>query len=264
MLTRPASIEDYHSFTRLFPALGVPDPTPSESRFVEAILPDATVALHGGEVVGIVWARRRGDRLHVVYLIVDDAHRRQEVGKMLMLAAAAHGRALGLERWMLNVKPDNIAARGLYARSGMKETISSVSMKLDWADVHRLPHAPIATAVAPLSNDARFEAVAGLGLGPGELAALRTLPGRVFYGAESEGRPVGLVAFDASFPGVSPFRVCEPCHARALLEAVRPLALHDHVYAFVEGDADLEGVLTSVGAVASLRTLRMEGEIPRN
>jgi hypothetical protein len=35
------------------------------------------------------------------------------------------------------------------------------------------------------------------------------------------------------------------------------------VYAFVEGDADLETLLTSVGAVASLRTLRMEGEIPR-
>lgn len=262
MHTRPASIGDYAAFTRLFPALGVPDPTPSEARFAEAILPDAYVAEDAADVLGIVWARKRGVKLHVVYLIVDEVHRRRGVGRALMGAAAEHGRSLGLATWMLNVKPENTAARRLYSAIGMREVMASVSLKLAWASVARLPLSPATTEVTPLTDDARFEAVPGLGLGHSELAAMRALPGRVFYGAESEGQPVGLVAFDAAFPGVSPFRMTAPIHARALLESVAPLAQHDHVHAFVEGDPALEELLTSVGATPSLRTLRMEGDIP--
>ena len=78
---RPAAPSDYDAFTRLFPALAVPDPVPSLERFTGAILPDATVVLDArDEVVGLTWTRARGAKLHIVYVITDAAHRRRGGG----------------------------------------------------------------------------------------------------------------------------------------------------------------------------------------
>jgi GNAT superfamily N-acetyltransferase len=262
MIVRPAAAVDHAVLVRLFPELGVPDPVPSRDRYIDSIAPDALVAVGGEDVLGIVWARQRGDVLHVVYLITDPLCRRRGIGMALMEAAAARGRALGLEQWMLNVKPDNAAARALYAKCGMVTVMESASMRLTWDSVARLPASPAGTTVNPLQDDGPFEAA--LGMGHGELAAMRALPGRVFFGAVHENVPVGVIGFDAAFPGASPFRFRAPVYARALLEAVRPLARPGDValHAFVEGDPPLEAALAAVGAVANLRTLRLAGPLP--
>jgi GNAT superfamily N-acetyltransferase len=258
-----ASAADYPSFARLFPELVVPDPVPSVERFAESIAPQAIFVRDGDAVVGYAWARPRGARLHIVHVITDPAYRRRGVGRALMDALAERGRAAGFRRWMLNVKPENVAARELYAQCGMQVVLEGVSLRLAWADVPRLASsAGVTTRPLAPADDARFEDA--LGLTRGDFSASRTLPGRVFVGAEVEGRAVGCVSFDPSFPGASVFRVSAPEHARAVLEAIRPHALpeHDRLMVFTEGDPALEAALLAAGAGVILRVLRMEGDLP--
>jgi ribosomal-protein-alanine N-acetyltransferase len=258
-----ASAADYPAFARLFLELVVPDPVPSAERFAESIAPQAILLRDGDAVVGYAWARPRGERLHIVHVITDPAHRRRGVGRALMDALAGRGRAAGIRRWMLNVKPENVAARELYVGCGMQVVLEGVSVRLAWADVARLPPSPgVETRSLAPADDARFEDA--LGLTRGDFTVSRALPGRVFVGAEADGRAVGCVAFDPSFPGASVFRVSAPGHARALLEAIHPHALpqHDRLLVFSEGDPALAAALLGAGAEVVLRVLRMEGDIP--
>jgi GNAT superfamily N-acetyltransferase len=253
---------DYPVFARLFPELAVPDPVPSADRYAGGIAPQAIFLRDGDVVVGYAWARPRGERLHVVHVITDPAHRRRGVGRALMDALAERGRAAGHSRWMLNVKPENTAARELYTRCGMQVVLEGVLLRIAWADVARIAPAP-AVAVRPLgpADDPRFEEA--LGLARGDLSVCRSTPGRVFVGAEAGGTPVGCVAFDPAFPGAPLVRARAREHVRALLEGVRPHALpqHDHLHAFVEGDPALDASLVAAGAQVIMRTLRMEGDI---
>jgi hypothetical protein len=181
-----------------------------------------------------------------------------------MAALAARAKREGFARWMLNVKPENVAARALYERVGMQVTLESVSMRIEWVDVARLPlrdgTQPRALAAA---DDARFEEA--LGAPTGEIASYRALD-RILSGLErlDDGTPLGFLAFDPSFPGASPFRVRRPEHARALLESIRAHALPElgHMLLFVEGDPALEAVLTAAGGRPAMRVLRMEGDVP--
>lgn len=137
-----ASPGGYAAFARLFPELAVPEVTPSATYFATTIVPDAIVLRHGGAVVGYACARPRGDRLHVVHVITDPEYRRRGVGRALMAAVAERARAAGFQRWRLNVKPENLAARALYERWGMKVVLASVSMRVGWSDVERIPCTP--------------------------------------------------------------------------------------------------------------------------
>jgi ribosomal protein S18 acetylase RimI-like enzyme len=257
----PALAADYPAFARLFPELAVPEDTPSADRFAQTIAPDAIVLRDGDGVVGYAWARPRGEQLHVVHVIADPAHRRRGVGRALMAAVAERGRGAGFRRWMLNVKPENVAARALYERCGMRVVLASVSMRIAWADVARIALAPgvVARPLSP-ADDARFEDA--FALSPGELSAFRAL-GRMIVAAEDAGGAVGVVAFDASYPGAGLLRAVAPAHTRALLDGIRSHALphHDHLHVLVEGDPALEATLTAAGAQAGMRALRMEGDI---
>lgn len=257
-----ASTADYPAFARLFPELVVPEAAPSAERFAEAIAPDAMFLREGEAVVGYAWARRRGDSLHVVHVVVARSHRGRGAGRALMNAVAARGRALGLRRWMLNVKPENVAARALYERCGMRAVHESASIRFAWADTTRLAEAPsVVTRILAAEDDEAFETA--LSLSKGELDGFRTTLGRTVVGGEVEGEPVGVLAFDPSLPGASPFRLRAPEHVRPLLEALRPHARpeHDFLFAFVEGDPALESCLLAAGGRVTMRALRMEGEI---
>ncbi len=113
-----ASPGDYAAFARLFPELAVSEVTPSATYFATTIVPDAIVLRHGDAVVGYACARPRGDRLHVVHVIADPEYRRRGVGRALMAAVAERARAAGFQRWWLNVKPENLAARALSTSDG--------------------------------------------------------------------------------------------------------------------------------------------------
>lgn len=257
----PALPADYAHFARLFPELGVPEATPSAERFVRIIAPEALMVREEAVVVGYLWARPRGDRMHIVHVISDPAHRGRGVGRALMEAAAERGLAAGFRWWMLNVKPGNVPALALYERCGMRVVHASVSMRIAWAQVARIAPSRGITArpLAP-ADDRRFEDA--LDLFRGELAAVRA-QGRILVGADDAERAVGVAAFDPGYPGAGLFRVRGPEPARALLEGIRRHALpgHDHLHVLVEGDPSLEATLATAGADAVMRMLRIEGEI---
>ena len=115
----PGRAEDYEAFARLFPALEVIEPTPSRDYFETSILPGAIFLRDENEVAGYAWMRVRGERMHVVHVIVDPVHRRKGIGRALMLAIAEKARASGFDCWMLNVKPENVVAQALYESVGM-------------------------------------------------------------------------------------------------------------------------------------------------
>lgn len=258
---RTGAAEDYAAFRLLFPELGVPEAPPSESRFLAQILPDLEVAVGAGsEVLGVAWSRARGPRWHVVHLIVAPEARRRGVGAALMRAAAARARSAGFERWMLNVKPENTAARALYASLGFVERVASASVQVDAAALSRLGAAP-GLVVEGLPEG--VTALPALGLGEGEPASSRAL-GRALLGARVAAEWVGFAAVDASFPGASPFRCAGPGVAGPLARAawegcppsIAALRLH------VEGDPALEAELVQAGAEVVMRVLGLEGPVP--
>lgn len=258
---RPGTPGDYAAFVALFPELGVPEEPPAEARFLAHMLPDFQVAVDGrGDAAGVVWSRGRGPRWHVVHLIVDPRARRLGVGRALMAAAASRARAAGFTRWMLNVKPENDAARALYRGLGFEERLESASVRVDADALARLSGAP-GLVVEPLPE--AVTALPALGLAEGEPAAARAL-GRALLGARVGGDWVGCAAVDASFPGASPFRCARAGVAGPLAAAawaccepgIEALRLH------VEGDPALERELVEAGAEVVMRVLGMEGEVP--
>jgi ribosomal protein S18 acetylase RimI-like enzyme len=257
LVVTPATAADYRFFARLFPELGVPEQPPSSERFAEMIAPHALFVRDGEDVVGYGWGRTRGDVFHVVHVITDPAHRGRGVGRAVMNAFAERARARGLSRWMLNVKPDNTPARALYESCGMRPTFESISVYFRWSDLERLPNCAAVVREPDPSEDATFEAALNTRIG--ELASFRAL-GRTIFVAESDG-PVGFLAYDPLFPGAAPFVVRDPTVARPLLSAVQPLATHDHLFVFAEGNPALEQTLTVAGGEPRMRVVRMEGEI---
>ena len=261
MQIRAATDDDADAYARLFQELAVPEGPPSRERFVGSVRDDVIVADEAGHVAAVAWARPRGALWHVVHLMTDPQRRRQGLGRALLQAVAARGRARGFSRWMLNVKPDNLAARSLYAAMGMQPTRSSAAVRLPITGISGLPRTND-VVVGPLGPD-RGEMPALLLL-PGELQAARELPGRVFVEARRDGACVGIAGFDPSFPGSPLFRVVDVPVARPLLEAIVPHARAEDVdiTVFVEGQPLLEDALCAAGGQVVMRVLRLEGELP--
>jgi hypothetical protein len=180
-----------------------------------------------------------------------------------MHAIAEHGRNAGFEKWMLNVKPENTAARALYESFGMRDAGESVSMRFRWNDISNLEKAADVTAreLAP-DEDATFEKA--LAFDPQEVSNYRALHRQIFGAENSMKEIVGVGVFDRGFPGVSPLRISSPNVARCLFEKMREHALpeHESIFVFVEKDPKLEITLTKANAEPAMRVLRMEGEIP--
>jgi aminoglycoside 6'-N-acetyltransferase I len=100
---------------------------PVEPRWVTAFLTDArhhmAVALDDGVVVGMVSAvdyvhPDKAPQLWINEVGVAPTHRRRGIGRRLLAAMLAHGRALGCTEAWLGTEEDNVAARGLYEQAG--------------------------------------------------------------------------------------------------------------------------------------------------
>ena len=84
------------------------------------------VALAGDEVVGMASGVHyvhpdKPPELWINEVGVAPRHRRQGIGKRLIAALLAHGRALGCTEAWLGTEVDNLAARRLYAAAGGHE-----------------------------------------------------------------------------------------------------------------------------------------------
>ena len=100
---------------------------PVDPRWAHAFLADPrhhmVVALDDGLVVGMASAvdyvhPDKAPQLWINEVGVAPSHRRRGIGRRLLEALLAHGRALGCTEAWLGTEPDNVAARALYESAG--------------------------------------------------------------------------------------------------------------------------------------------------
>jgi ribosomal-protein-alanine N-acetyltransferase len=247
---RAADIADYPVFARLFPELAVADPVPSREQFAAQMLPHVMIVEENAVPAGYAFWRCYGAVGHVGHVVVAPEARGHGLGGALVEEVRLRMTASGCTRWYLNVKQDNAPALRVYERAGMTVEREGWSLDTTWAKLDGLPKGDRVAALAPMIVPERDDATLAqhFGLDPGRLTALRQKPGEVMCAVYDQGVPVGLGAFDPTFPGVYPVCVVRTDVAYTLFQALRPHARHDHVHVTVEGDRTLYEVMCSAGA----------------
>lgn len=264
LTVRDAVEADHPRFSELFVELGVPEAPPSLDDYVERHMPLAFFVCDvQGRAVGYGLGRVAGPRWYVSNVVTAPEARRRGVGRAIMAEHARRARAHGLTQWALNVKRDNVAALALYEALGMSIAARSWAFGISWDDVSRLAPSDAHTTPAP-SPDHDLAIEAAFSLAAGTISSERQRPGRDLVVLWGGGAPVAFASFDPSFPGASPFKVRETRWARALFEAIRPLARpeHTHVRLTVEGDERLAEALTEAGARTHFELYSMRGLVP--
>jgi [ribosomal protein S18]-alanine N-acetyltransferase len=109
-------------------------------------------------LLGYFVAMAGADEWHLLNICIGPDWQGQGLGTALLAAVAAQGRALGLARWLLEVRASNTRARALYARHGFTEdglrrayypgvarredaVLMSRSLALETPTTERAPHA---------------------------------------------------------------------------------------------------------------------------
>jgi GNAT superfamily N-acetyltransferase len=255
---RPARPDDLPAFIRLFAELGVDDPVPSAERFTGEFVHRMRMAERAGEVVGYAIVDLLDGVAYVRHLVSAPSARRTGVGRALLLHVAAEASARGATRWVLNVKPDNVAAIALYESLGFRPTQWVHAMYIGWEDAVRAPRANVEVSVLPPEEDAATELATNVM--NGHLGTARALGGRMVLVARERGtgRTVGVSVYDPGFPGLYPFQAKSPGIAFALLAATRPYAPPDHEGVNMKLD-DLEAVKDAVLAAGGRKRLEVRG-----
>lgn len=259
-----ASREHHAEFARFFAGLELDDPVPEVDRWVAEMAPSTFFLSDGVRFVGYAFGDAYGERAYVVHLVVDAASRGRGVGRALMRELARRFRAAGSTSWELNVKPDNRSAIALYERCGMRARYASHALRIDWADVSKLPRSERvveARSVEPADDRAIERA---FDLPDGRVARVRGFAGQVLVQLVERDSVVAFARFDPSFPGCFPFRVADPEFARVLLEQLAPHARSGDpwIQLVIEDDEPTTAALRAVGARTSLEIVHMGGAIP--
>ena len=257
---RPAGTSDYPHFERWFPMLGSGDRVPSEAHWQERIMPQTILAARDGEPVGYCYAEAFAEDGYIRHLVVDPAARGGGVGRALIEAMQQSMREAGCRRWRLNVKPDNVPAVSLYRAMGMAIQHECASMRFRWSLQDRFP-SPSGT-LAVVEPDAELLATleGRFDLPRGQLVAAAAQPTTHLRAVVAD-RPVGMAAFDVSFPGAFPFHAESIDVAATLLHGLRPLAREPHMGVVVEGFEALEVALRDAGARVAFRFAHMRGPL---
>jgi ribosomal protein S18 acetylase RimI-like enzyme len=136
-------IEEHHAFDpRRFLAARVRTPADYAS-FLGTQLDDPDIAVlvadAGGDVAGYAYAANEGydwmalrgpaGVLHDV--VVDPAHRRRGVGRLLLQATLDYLKSRGAPRVVLFTAEQNEAAHGLFARMGFRRTMIEMTREID-------------------------------------------------------------------------------------------------------------------------------------
>lgn len=259
---RPARAADYESYARLVVELVPGDPVPPRSQFELDI--DGVFFAEGpkGEALGYAFVQHLGGLSYVRHLVVDESARRLGLGRALLREARARAVAAGSPKWILNVRPENVAAIALYESEGFVRTFRSLALRTVWSALEacfaRADRTVSVREIRP-EDDARVEAETGLL--HGQLAPLRARK-NVLLVAERDGRAIGCANFAPWFPGAYPFRAETPEVAFALLGALHPHRTEDETMNVVlEDQAHVAEALLAAGATLRLEIVRMEGPL---
>lgn len=260
----PARREHHGEFARFFAGLELDDPVPGVETWAAEMAPSTFFLADGARFVGYAYGDSYGARAYVVHVVVDAETRGRGVGRALMRELARRFRAAGSTSWELNVKPGNRRAIALYERCGMRAQYPSHALRIDWADVPKLPHSTRvveARGVEP-ADDAAIERA--FDLPDGRVARVRGFAGQVLVQLVERGSVVAFARYNPSFPGCFPFRVAEPALARVLLDELAPHARRGDpwIQLVIEDDERTTAALLAAGARTSLDIVHMGGAIP--
>ncbi len=263
---RCAMREDYPVFERLFPELATGDPVPTLDVWWASLAPHTFFLEREARPIGYVFLQILDGLGYIRHVIVDPEHRGGGAGRTLMQEAARRIREAGVERWCLNVKPDNEPAVRLYERMGMSFQHASVAMRMDWDIIVRLPEPPPEVTTRPLLPAADASVELALGLPAGLLVRQRAQPSIRLWVSRREREIVGVAAFSPSFPGAYPFVADTVEVVRSSLEAMRVDAdpRLDYVQLVIEGRPELAAALDEAGAERYLEFVHFAGSIPTN
>ncbi len=253
---------DYPDFARLFPELTTDHVPPSEPRWLAEMAATTLLAEEDGAAVGYLYAQPLAEMGYVRHLVVAPRARGRGVGRALLLAAGEGFLRLGIARWCLNVRPDNVPALRLYTSVGMKPIFESRFLRFeDWAQIDALPADPPGLSAGPCAPEDEARAEAETGLYAGTLTDARGRKGRTARVLREGGRFVGAAVLDPDVPGITPFVVATPGYAGALLRALRPYRRADiaHVEVRAEANPPLAAFLEAAGAAERMKTVRYEG-----
>jgi ribosomal protein S18 acetylase RimI-like enzyme len=261
---RPALPSDYEHYLRLFPELGVSDPPPLLSRWLEEHLDGSSVLCLGPEVVGYTMVREYPPDAFVVNLIVSREHQHEGLGRELMERLSARLRERGFVRWRLHVKTDNEPALRLYRRMGLE-----VHSRSDWLELPVTGLGNVATSPNPVflmpsleGSDARFEEL--FDLLPGTLHRMRRGGSSVLKVTSPRvGEELGLVVHSKELRRSVVFRLRDAEYLRSALQALLNLDPSSAQLGLVVADPDVNWCLRNAGAIVRLETYQMRGDIPQ-
>jgi len=263
---RPGTLEDYPVFARLFVELGVAEPPPPREVWAAELLP--LFFFDEGPQGPRAYAVRdvMGEVGFVGQLVVDPAFRGQGVGRRIMEELTRTFREHGCRRWALNVKRDNVAARGLYGSMGMKPTREATTFSVSPAHLAALPPAPPGLTVVPVTEQEWAPLTQAFRLLPFKLERLskRASHQVLRLARQGEAHPWSLGMMDLRGSGVLfPFFAASPGHARVLLEeALRRTGTPAPLHVVVMDDAPLTRLLREAGAPVELDMLELQGPLP--
>lgn len=268
LAARPATLAEYDQFARFFPELGTDDAVPSRDYWERSIAKDTLLFEEHGAVVAYAYVQPLRDVGYVRHVVVAPHCRGRGVGGAVMRAIAAHLRSHGCSRWCLNVKPDNEPAMRLYRSVGLEQVYTSITFRVTWGVVARLPRTgrPTAARMAEPPDDAAIEAA--FALLPGQIADARARGGVVllclFDPAAPDAAPLGFARFDPHYPGAFPYCVAAPDLAAPLLDAIRPHAPPEAqaISVTVEGDEALAAAFRDAGATVRMTIAHLRGQLP--
>jgi len=256
---RRAENSDYAAYVRLFAELAIPDPVPTEEKFVSMQVSQMWVACgDDADVRGYVTMRPYGATAHVIQLAVDSKFRGKRIGEQLLEHVRCEARAAGCTRWYLNVKRDNAPALRLYERVGMTVELESVAMSIKWDKV------PPATPTARLAHpDDDREICIRYNILAERLAMFRARDFTLITLRDEMDGIIGFAAFAPSFPGAASFCAMRSELAADLLAAIRPHAKpeFDFVRVTVEGDRTLADAVLALGAELTFELLRLSSPL---
>jgi ribosomal-protein-alanine N-acetyltransferase len=253
---REAQRRDYGAIHVLYRELAVPDPAPDEAEWARDLMPATLVVDDDGAVGGFATFRGHGASGRVVHVVVAPERRRRGVALALMRDVARRLRAAGCERWHLNVREDNAAARALYETLGLRVSFVAQTLCLDDAAIFALPSfrgVRVSTA-----GDAEAVALETLfALSAGALWRRRGVTLRADLGS----RAVGVARLAPSAALAAPFRLRDHRAARPFFVAMQRWIDQPRLRVVVEADPRLGELLCARGATEELRLLHMEGKL---
>jgi len=259
-----AAREHHAEFARFFAGLELDDPVPEVERWVSEMAPGTFFLADGPRFVGYAFREHFGDLVYVRHVVVASEARGRGIGRAVMQQLARLAREAGASRWELNVKRENVAAIRLYEHCGMSAEYGTRVVRLDWANLARLPGSArplVARGVEP-EDDAIVESTFRFAVG--KVARLRSLDGVRLAQLVAHDRPVAFASFDARFPGCFPFRVTAAELARPMLEHLAPSrpAEREWIQLVIEDDEATADALVAAGARTTLEIVHMSGVVP--